>query len=221
MLYIIATPIGNLKDITYRAIETLEMVDLVAAEDTRRTGKLLAHYNIKKKLTPYHEHNKISKTKHLINLLENNQNIALVSDCGTPTISDPGFYLIRECRRRNISVSPIPGPSAFLAALSTAGFETDQFHFFGFLSKKKQKREDTLKNLQTNCTNIFYESPHRIEKTLKLINQILPTWHLCIARELTKKHEEFTMGTAQELINKKKIYKGEIVILLHSQEIAL
>jgi 16S rRNA (cytidine1402-2'-O)-methyltransferase len=221
MLYIIATPIGNLKDITYRAIETLNYVDLVAAEDTRRTGKLLAHYSIKKKLTPYHEHNKVTKTKHLINLLENNQKIALVSDCGTPTISDPGFYLIRECRKRNIPVSPIPGPSAFLAALSTSGFQTDQFHFYGFLTKKKQKREDTLKNLNPNCTNIFYESPHRINKTLELINKLLPQWDMCVARELTKKHEEFITGTPKEIIDKKRTFKGEIVILLHSREIAL
>jgi len=215
MLYIIATPIGNLKDITLRALEILKQVDLILAEDTRRTGKLLHHYGISNKMLSYNDINKKQRTKKIIELLKQGKDIALVSDSGTPGISDPGFYITREAIKNNIQIFPIPGPTAFVAALICSGLPTDKFSFYGFLPKKQGQKTKILQNIQQ--TTIFYESPHRIQKTLKLMNDIIPEKDLVIARELTKKFEEFIRGTVKEVYAKlknKKI-KGELVLILH------
>ena len=216
-LYIISTPIGNLKDITLRAIDTLKESDIILAEDTRRTSILLNHYNIKnKQLISFNDTNKERKTPQIIKELET-KNILIVSDSGTPGISDPGFYLIREAVKNNIKVIPVPGPTALISALTASGFPTDSFEFYGFIPKKEKARKDLLNKIKnSNKTTILYESPYRLTKTLKAMNDIMPNKNLCIARELTKKFEEFIRGTSKELYHKlkdKKI-KGEITIII-------
>jgi 16S rRNA (cytidine1402-2'-O)-methyltransferase len=219
MLYIVSTPIGNLKDITLRAIDTLREVDLILAEDTRRTGRLLKEYMIKdKKMVSYNDINKTRKTKEVIELLRKGQDIALVSDSGTPGISDPGFYLVREAIKYNIDISPIPGATAHVAALVCSGLPTDKFGFFGFLPKKDGKKRDVFEwiSKMENLTFIYYESPHRIIKTLELMDEIIPDKQIVIARELTKKFEEFIRGKVKSVYQKvkgKKI-KGEIVLII-------
>jgi len=215
MLYIIATPIGNLKDITLRALEILKQVDLILAEDTRRTGKLLHHYEIHNKMLSYNDINKKQRTRKIIELLKEGKEIALVSDSGTPGISDPGFYITREAIKNNIEISPIPGPTASIAALICSGLPTDKFMFYGFLPKKEKQKTKVLKNIKQ--TTIFYESPHRIQKTLKLMNEYIPEKDLVIARELTKKFEEFTRGKVKEVYTtvKDKNLKGELVLIVH------
>ena len=216
-LYIVATPIGNLEDITLRALRILKEVDLIAAEDTRRTLKLLTHYQIKNKLESYNDFNKEKKTKFLISVLKENKGIALVSDSGTPGISDPGFNLIRECIRNDIQIIPVPGPNAAISALVCSGLPTDKFAFYGFLPKKEKAKTDFFNSIkEEKKTVILYDSPHRIKKTLRLLSEILPEKNIVIARELTKKFEEFIRGTAKELNErlKDREIKGEIVLII-------
>lgn len=219
MLYIISTPIGNLKDITFRAIDTLREADIILAEDTRRTSILLKRWLIKEKqILSYNDINKTRRTKEAIELLKQGKDIALVSDSGTPGISDPGFYLVREALKYNIQISPIPGPTAMISALVCSGLPTDKFEFYGFIPKKEGQKKrffEALKEKET--TTIFYESPHRIIKTLKLMNDMIPDKNIVIARELTKKFEEFIRGTVKGVYNKlkDKELKGEIVVVIH------
>lgn len=217
MLFVVSTPIGNLSDMSYRAVEVLKGVDLIACEDTRRTGVLLKVYGVKNKTASYHDHNKLRQTPKLIGLLKSGRDVALVSDGGTPGISDPGFYLVRECIKEDIKVSPIPGPSAAISSIVCSGLPTDRFSFYGFVPKQQKKRADFFQSLSTRAeTAICYESPHRIAKTLKVISDILPDKRLCIARELTKKHEEFIRGTPRELASyvDNNTLRGEIVLLI-------
>lgn len=217
MLYIVATPIGNLKDITFRAIDTLKKVDLIAAEDTRRTGILLRHYNISKKMVSYIDFNKDRRAREFIGLLKEGKSIALVSDAGTPGISDPGFHIVRECVREGIQVSPIPGANAVISALVCSGLPTDRFTFYGFLPKTKEKKKKMFKLAdERGETAVFYESPYRIKKTLELLAREFPDKNIVLARELTKKFEEFIRGTAKEVHEKTKDknIKGEIVLVM-------
>ncbi len=218
-LYIVSTPIGNLKDITFRAIDTLRNVDMIACEDTRETIKLLNHYGIKKKLISYNDINKKEKTPKIIKMIKNGKRIGLVSDAGTPGICDPGFYLIRETIREGLYVTVIPGPVAFVMALVLSGIPNDRFAFIGFLSRRSGRRKKELKEIKNswNHTIVFYESIHRIEKTLKDLKEIFePERKIIIARELTKYFEE-VIRTDLENVDKavenmKK--KGEIVVVL-------
>ncbi len=214
-LHVIATPIGNLKDITYRAVEVLSSADIIAAEDTRNLKKLLSALSIKPfgKIVSYHEHNESKASEKLLKELLNGKSVALVSDAGTPCISDPGFRLVRLARQSGISVTPVPGPSALTAALSASGFATDRFSFFGFLPKKEAALKKTLREISgIQHTVVAFESPHRIRRTLKMISQIMPERNLCLCRELTKMHEEFLFGKAKELIERLK-EKGEFVVI--------
>jgi 16S rRNA (cytidine1402-2'-O)-methyltransferase len=218
MLYIVSTPLGNLADITFRAVEVLKKCDYILAEDTRRTSILLSHYNIQKKLVSFDEFRERKKTSEVIEDLKKGAEIALVSDSGTPLISDPGFVLVRECTKNNIQVVPIPGPSAAIAALSCSGLPADRFTFYGFISKDNSKRNKLYKQIiEREETAICYESPYRIEKTMKEISDRMPGKEVVIARELTKKFEEFIRGKPSEVLEKisKKKIKGEIVILIH------
>ncbi|MGL5544134.1 MAG: 16S rRNA (cytidine(1402)-2'-O)-methyltransferase, partial [Cetobacterium sp.] len=202
MLYIVATPIGNLDDITLRAIKTFEEVDFVFAEDTRVTKKLLNHLGIEKIVYRYDEHTKMHQVSNIANMLENGNKIALVTDAGTPCISDPGFEVVDEALKRGIRVIPIPGPSAMTAAASVAGISTRRFCFEGFLPKKKG-RQTLLKSLATEeRTVVIFESPHRIEKTLRDIETFIGVREVVIVREITKIYEEILRGTTTELIEK-------------------
>lgn len=219
-LYIVSTPIGNLEDITLRALETLKKVDLVLAEDTRRSGVLLNHYSIKKPFLSFHEHNEEERTPEVLKNLEEGKDIALISDAGTPTLADPGFKLVRECVRKRISVYSVPGPSSILAALVTSGLPTDSFSFIGYVPKKEGKRKAFFEKIarlaDLKTTVIFFESPYRLVRTLKELNTIFPEKEVVIARELTKIHEEFIRGKVKDLLEKfeGKSTKGEITILL-------
>ncbi|MCF7860633.1 16S rRNA (cytidine(1402)-2'-O)-methyltransferase [Candidatus Woesearchaeota archaeon] len=220
MLYIVSTPIGNLEDITYRAVRVLSEVDVLAAEDTRRTAKILNHYKIREqnpslRTISYNDHNKEGRTKQIISLLLDNKTVALTSDAGTPGINDPCFYLVREALKNNITVSPIPGPTSPISALVSSGLPTDRFTYYGFLPKKSKARQDLLSSITTG-TSIFLESPHRIIKALKALSETLPDSTICIAREMTKVHEEFIMGIASEIYEryKSKVLRGEIVLLV-------
>jgi 16S rRNA (cytidine1402-2'-O)-methyltransferase len=217
MLFIIATPIGNVDDITLRAINTLKDCDYVLSEDTRRTKKLFLHYNIDNTLNSFHDHNKERKTPQIITDLKSGLNIALVSDSGTPGISDPGFYLVRECINNDIDVSPIPGPNSVISALVCSGLPTDKFTFYGFIPKSKSKRNRLFNELNLrNETSILFESPHRIQKTLLELSQLMPKRQIVVARELTKKFEEFIRGKPSDLL--KHNIKGEITIIIGSGE---
>jgi 16S rRNA (cytidine1402-2'-O)-methyltransferase len=201
-LYVVGTPIGNLEDITFRAVRILQTVDIIAAEDTRHTGKLLQHFQVKTPQVSYHEHNRTSRIPELLEHLINNKAIALVSDAGMPGISDPGYELVKACIEAGISVVPIPGASAAITALSAAGLPTDRFVFEGFLPAKSQQRQEHLESLQTESrTLIFYESPHRLRDTLQDLAEI---WgsdrQIVLGRELTKLYEEFWRGTIAEAI---------------------
>ena len=220
MLYIVATPIGNLDDITLRAIKTFEEVDFVFAEDTRVTKKLLNHLGIEKIVYRYDEHTKMHQVSNIANMLESGNKIALVTDAGTPCISDPGFEVVDEALKRGIKVIPIPGPSAMTAAASVAGISTRRFCFEGFLPKKKG-RQTLLKSLATEeRTIVIFESPHRIEKTLRDIETFIGIREVVIVREITKIYEEILRGTTTELIEKlsKNPVKGEIVLLIKGNE---
>ncbi len=214
-LYTVATPIGNLEDITLRALRILREVDLIACEDTRHTRKLLSHYGIAKPLISYHEHNERERAAQLISKLESGIDIALVSDAGTPLVSDPGYRLVREAIERDIAVVPIPGPSALIAALAASGLATDEFLFAGFLPSKKSARRARLAELAAiKSTLIFYEAPHRIEETLADALEALGNRECVIARELTKLHEEFTRGRLNEIELNERAMRGEIVLLI-------
>lgn len=220
MLYIVATPIGNLEDITLRAIKVLEEVDFVFAEDTRVTKKLLNHLGLNKIVNRYDEHTKMHQVSNIANMLENGNKIALVTDAGTPCISDPGFEVVDEALKRGIKVIPIPGASAMTAAASVAGISTRRFCFEGFLPKKKG-RQTLLKSLSAEeRTIIIFESPHRIEKTLKDIETFIGVREVVIVREITKIYEEILRGTTTELIEQleKNPIKGEIVLLIKGNE---
>ena len=217
MLYIVSTPIGNLKDITLRALETLKGVDLIAAEDTRHTKILLDAYDIQKPLTSFFEHNEDAKTKHLIGLMKEGKKIALVSDAGTPGISDPGYPLIRAAQEAGIKIEVVPGPTALVMALTASGLPMHSFIFEGFLPVKsggRRKKMEEWKGL--GRTVIFYESPHRLLKTLKDIVEVLDDPTVVCARELTKKFEEVKKGPATELLQHFTLHppKGEFVVLI-------
>ena len=217
MLYVVATPIGNLGDITLRALEILKDVDLVAAEDTRHSGILLKHYQIQKPLVSYHEHNEAMRTAQLVERLAAGEKIALITDAGTPGLSDPGARLIRECIKRQLDFTIVPGPSSISTALVGSGFSAEKFFFGGFLPVKSGQRERELRAaLAREETSIYFESPYRLTKTLKTSGEVLPDRQLCVARELTKKFEEFRRGTAAELLAhyEKHPPKGEIVLLI-------
>ncbi len=219
--YVVATPIGNLGDITFRAIETLQNVDVILCEDTRETKKLLDKYNIKKETMSYHAQSKLSKTDKIFDLIREGKDLALVSDAGTPTISDPGAMLVSKIREEfggEVEVMPVPGASAVIAALSASGLPTHEFTFLGFLPHKKG-RETLFKEIASSeRTMVFYESPHRILKTLESLVKFCPDKKVCIARELTKIYEEFKTGTPGEVLayflkNKDK-QRGEFVVLV-------
>jgi len=217
MLYLVATPIGNIEDISFRAIKTLGECDYILAEDTRRTGKLLSYYKIKKQLVSFNDISSRRKTPFVIEDLKKGKNIALVSDAGTPGINDPGFYLVRECVINKLDVSPIPGASAFISALVCSGLPSDKFTYYGFLPKNNSKRKKILGQVkEREETAIFYESPHRIVKTIEEL-KIMPEKQVVIARELTKHFEEFIRGSPEEVygIISKRSIKGEIVVIIH------
>lgn len=217
-LYLVATPIGNLEDITLRALRVLKEVDLIACEDTRYTAKLLARYDIKTPRESYHEFNEESRTPQLIRLLHEGKNIALVSDAGTPLVSDPGYELVSACRREGIDVIPIPGPSAAITALSGSGLPSDSFFFAGFLPAKSSLRKRRLGELaRIPGTLILYEAPHRLLASLGDMSDLFGARRACIARELTKIHEEFAHGTLPELLENfraRPAIQGEITILI-------
>ena len=217
MLYVVATPIGNLGDMTFRALEVLKSVDLIAAEDTRHSGMLLKHFEIKKPLVSYHEHNEAMRTAQLVERLAADENVALITDAGTPALSDPGARLIRACIERGLPLTIIPGPSSILAALVGSGFSTERFYFGGFLPVKSGQRERELRaTAERGETTIFFESPYRLTKTLAVCTGIMPDRQLCVARELTKKFEEFRHGIAGELLAHYEAHppKGEIVLVI-------
>lgn len=217
MLYVVATPIGNLGDITLRALDVLKNVDLIAAEDTRHSGMLLKHFGIKKPLVSYHEHNEAMRTAQLVERLSTGENVALITDAGMPGLSDPGACLVRECIKRDLPFSIIPGPSSILTALVGSGFLTGKFYFGGFLPIKSGQRERELRTAADRAeTTIFFESRYRLTKTLSACREIMPDRQLCVARELTKKFEEFHRGTAGELVRHYEAHppKGEVVLMI-------
>ncbi|MBN2097838.1 MAG: 16S rRNA (cytidine(1402)-2'-O)-methyltransferase [Candidatus Omnitrophica bacterium] len=221
MLYIVATPIGNLKDITLRALETLQAVDLIAAEDTRHTRNLLTHYNIHTPLTSYFEHNKLSKGSYLVRLLQQGKHIALVTDSGTPGISDPGYRLIQLALENDIAITAIPGACALINALVLSGLPSDSFSFEGYLPVKSGARKRSLTVIaKEERTVIFYESPHRLLKSLKDILQVLGERDIIIARELTKKFEEIQRGSPEALLAHFTEHppRGEFVILIRGRK---
>lgn len=216
-LYIVPTPIGNLEDITFRAVRVLKEVDVVLAEDTRVTGKLLSHYGIEKRLIPHHQHNEHKTVENIAGMVANGMSVALVTDAGTPGISDPGFMLVRECLRQGLEVECLPGATAFVPALVNSGLPIDRFLFEGFLPHKKG-RQTKLKWLALQpYTTVLYESPHRLLKTLEQITEFFgPDRQVSVARELTKMYEENIRGTVVDVFGyfSQKIIKGEIVIII-------
>lgn len=214
-LYLVATPIGNLEDITLRALRILKEVDIIAAEDTRNTLKLLNHFEISKPLISYHRHNEEVKVDILIKKLKDGQNIAVVSDAGTPGISDPGEVIIKEAIKNNIEVIPIPGACAAINALICSGLDTKEFAFVGFLPLNKKLRREKLDEIKVETkTLIIYEAPHKLKNTLQDIKEIVENRKIVLARELTKIHEEFIRGSIDELIEKCENLKGEMIILI-------
>ncbi len=222
-LYIVGTPIGNLEDITLRALKVLREVEVVACEDTRQTQKLLGHYNISVRTVSYHEHNEVTRSAELVLELEQGARVALVTDAGMPGISDPGFRLISLAVRHHVPVIPIPGPAAFLAALSASGLASDAFRFGGFLPPRQGQRRASLEEIRNSSqTEIFYEAPHRIKEALEDVVAVLgEERHVVLARELTKVHEEFLRGRAGEVLEILKgrgETKGEITLLIGKAE---
>ncbi len=216
-LYLVATPIGNLADITHRAIEVLTNVALIACEDTRHTRKLLQHYGIATKTISYHEHNELERARQLIDLLREGKDLAVVSDAGTPSISDPGFRLVRAAIENDVSVVPVPGPSALIAALVAAGLPTDEFFFGGFLPARSNARRTKLTELRSvPATLVFYEAPHRLAETLNDALEVLGEREAVVARELTKLHEEIKRGRLSDLAEyySNEDARGEIVLLI-------
>ena len=218
MLYVVATPIGNLGDIGARALEVLSSVDLVLAEDTRSFQKLASHYNIQTKVLSYHEQNESSRSRQVLEMLNTGSSVALTSERGTPAISDPGYRLLAGAREQGIKVSPIPGACAAVAALSVCGFEIERFQFLGFVPVKEGKRKAALNlALESGMTSVFYESPYRVVRTLEAINDLDSTCDICLARELTKLHEEVLHGAAGELLatlKSRPSIKGEFVLVI-------
>ncbi len=218
-LYLVATPIGNLEDITLRAINVLKEVDIIAAEDTRHTLKLLNHLEIKKTMISYYKETEKIKSEILINELLQGKNIALVSDAGTPAISDPGEEIVRETIKNNLQIIPIPGACAFVNALICSGFSTREFEFVGFLSKNNKEKKEKLSELKNESrTLIFYESPHKLKNTLEIMIEILGDREIVLAKEITKIHEEFIRGTISEILSKLDTVKGEFVIVVQGAE---
>jgi 16S rRNA (cytidine1402-2'-O)-methyltransferase len=217
-LFLVGTPIGNLEDITLRALRTLKEVDLIACEDTRQTQKLLTHYNIATPTISYHEHNEMTRSAELVKRLEEGTRVALVTDAGMPGISDPGYRLIALAIRHHIPVVPIPGTAAFLAALVASGLPTDSFRFSGFLPAKPGARRELLESIKDSPrTQVFYEAPHRIRQALEDVAAVLgPDRPVVLAREVTKLHEEFLRGRAEEVLETVKLreLKGEITLLV-------
>lgn len=219
ILYLVATPIGNLEDITLRALRILKEVDIIAAEDTRNTLKLLNHFEIKKTLISYHRHNEEFKKDNILNLLKEGKNIAIVSDAGTPGISDPGEIIVKEAIKEEIQVIPIPGACAAINALICSGLDTKEFAFFGFLPLNNKLRNEKLEEIEKETkTIIIYEAPHKLENTLKDLKEIIGDRKIVVARELTKIHEEFLRGDIDEIINKTKDLKGEMIILIEGAQ---
>ncbi|MBO4856036.1 MAG: 16S rRNA (cytidine(1402)-2'-O)-methyltransferase [Bacilli bacterium] len=219
LIYLIATPIGNLGEMSKRALDVLQDMDIIAAEDTRNTFSLLSNFGIKKELFSLREHNEIEASEHLIKLAKSGKKVAYVSDAGYPGISDPGYLLVKKAREEDVAVSTISGSCAFINALVASGLPTNHFYFYGFLSKKGQEAKKALEELSNrNETLIFYESPHQIEETIKLLNSVLGDRECVIARELTKINEEYISGKLSELVNLDfKTIKGEMVIILEGQ----
>ncbi|MEK9575909.1 MAG: 16S rRNA (cytidine(1402)-2'-O)-methyltransferase [Gammaproteobacteria bacterium] len=219
-LFIVSTPIGNLEDITYRAVDTLKNVDLILAEDTRHSAKLISHFQISKKLIAFHDHNEKSQYMKIIEKLKDGLNIALISDAGTPLINDPGFNLVRSAKQENINVVPIPGASSPIAALSASGLPADSFTFLGFVPTKDSDRINFLEKLKySSGTSIFFESPSRILKTTKLIKEIFGSKrNVCLAKEISKIHETIITGDIDEIIHyleeSSDHQKGEFVVLV-------
>jgi len=218
-LFIVATPIGNLDDISLRAIKVLQQVDLIAAEDTRHSSRLLSHLGISKKLFSLHEHNEYERIEYCLQRLNNGLDIALISDAGTPLISDPGFTLVRAMQKEGIKVSPIPGASSVIAALSCAGLPTNEFSYFGFLSHKNSERLTKLEQLrQVQGTLVLLESTHRIIRLLEQIQQVMGNVTIVLAKELTKSYENFIRGAAREILDLMEqdpaLVKGEFVVLI-------
>lgn len=222
-LYLVATPIGNLEDITLRALRVMKEVDVIACEDTRQTQKLLNHYAIVTRTTSYHEHNEMTKSAELVKEMQEGASVALVTDAGMPGISDPGYRLIALAIRHHVPVVPIPGASAFLAALVASGLPTDSFRFSGFLPPKRGERRTILEAIKSSPrTQVFYEAPHRIIESLEDVIEVLGgSRHVVIAREVTKIHEEFLRGRAEEVLGtlkKREAVKGEITLLIGRAE---
>ena len=217
VLYVVATPIGNLEDISLRALRILKEVDLIAAEDTRHTRVLLSHYDIRAQLTSYHEHNERTQAPRLVERLQRGESIALVSDAGTPAISDPGFRLLVEALRAGIRVTPVPGPSAAATVLSASGLPTDRFVFEGFLRSKAQERASQLNALRNETrTLVFYEAPHRLKESLSDMRRIFGNREIVIGREVSKVHEEFLRGTIEAVMAQlaDREVKGELTIVV-------
>jgi 16S rRNA (cytidine1402-2'-O)-methyltransferase len=217
MLYVVATPIGNLDDITLRALEVLKSADVIAAEDTRHSGNLLRHFEIRKPLISYHEHNEAMRSQELAERLAAGENVALITDAGMPGLSDPGARLIRKCIERDLPFTIIPGPSSLLTALAGSGFSLEKFCFRGFLPVKSGQRERELRAAAERAeTTVFFESPYRILKTLTACAEIMPDRQVCVARELTKKFEEFRRGTPTHLLAHYTAHpaKGEITLVI-------
>ena len=222
-LYLVGTPIGNLEDITLRALRVLKEVDVIACEDTRQTQKLLNHYAIATRTTSYHEHNEMTKSAELVKEMQEGASVALVTDAGMPGISDPGYLLITLAIRHHVPVVPVPGASAFLAALVASGLPTDSFRFSGFLPAKRGERREVLETIKHSPrTQVFYEAPHRIVETLEDVIEVLGSGrHVVVAREVTKLHEEFLRGRASEVLETLKareVVKGEITLLIGKAE---
>jgi len=216
-LYIVASPIGNLEDITLRALRILKEVDLIAAEDTRHTKKLLVHYGIATPLTSYHQHNENAKSASLVQRLSSGCRVALISDAGTPIVSDPGFRLVQGAIQAGIPVVPIPGPSALTAGLSACGLPSERFVFEGFLPARKTERRERLRELrEEQRTLVFYEAPHRVKESLQDLLEILGDRQVVLGREMTKLHEEFIRGSVSELaaLAKTKEWRGEMTLVV-------
>jgi 16S rRNA (cytidine1402-2'-O)-methyltransferase len=219
-LYLVATPIGNLADISFRAIETLKTVDLIACEDTRHSRKLLNHYQISNKLISYHEHNETTRSEEFVKLLLEGKSIAVISDAGTPAICDPSFRIVQKANEIGVKVISIPGAVAFVNALIISGLPTDSFYFGGFLPSKKGERITKLSEVKSfSTTLVFYETPHRIARSLIDCLEVLGNRKAVVVRELTKLHEEVISGSLQELVEKDLQLKGEIVLIIDSKEV--
>jgi 16S rRNA (cytidine1402-2'-O)-methyltransferase len=221
VLYLIATPIGNLADITYRAIDTLKQCDYILCEDTRHSLTLLKHYSISKPLRSYHQFNEAQELESICRDLEQGQEIALITDAGTPGISDPGFRLIKACHEKNLAYTALPGACAVIQGLVLSAMDTEVFQFCGFLPKKSgQLKQQIIQMLEYSGSSIAYESPHRLLKTLKLFDEINPDREIAVARELTKRYEEVVKGKASEVLKswESKAVKGEIVLIIQGKD---